>query len=80
MTPFFLSKAWPARTLRFAVLIAIAWLFAKDLVYAQLPVSLEWPNTKFDNTLVDLDEIQSGGPPKDGIRDGRRGQQVAEFP
>jgi hypothetical protein len=67
MTPFFLSKAWPARTLRFAVLIAIAWLFAKDLVYAQLPVSLEWPNTNFDNTLVDLDEIQSGGPPKDGI-------------
>ena len=67
MTQYFLSKAWPARVLRIAVLVAIGWWFAKDLVYAQLPVSLEWPNTNFDNTLVDLDEIQSGGPPKDGI-------------
>jgi len=67
MTQYFLSKAWPARVLRIAMLVAIGWWFAKDLVYAQLPVSLEWPNTNFDNTLVDLDEIQSGGPPKDGI-------------
>jgi hypothetical protein len=67
MTQFFLSKAWPARTLRIVLLVAIGWWFAKDLVYAQLPVSVEWPNTNFDNALVDLDEIQSGGPPKDGI-------------
>ena len=67
MTHFLLSKTWPARTLRIAVLVAIGWWFAKDLVYAQLPVSFEWPNTNFENTLVDLDEIQSGGPPKDGI-------------
>ncbi|NIR30567.1 MAG: DUF3179 domain-containing protein [Gammaproteobacteria bacterium] len=26
-----------------------------------------WPKTNFDKTLVDLDEIISGGPPKDGI-------------
>ncbi len=67
MNQFLLSKAWPARTLRIAVLVTVGWWFAKDLVYAQLPVSLEWPNTNFENTLVDLDEIQSGGPPKDGI-------------
>lgn len=27
----------------------------------------EWPETDFDKTLVDLDEIVSGGPPRDGI-------------
>ena len=26
-----------------------------------------WPDTDFSQTLVDLSEIQSGGPPKDGI-------------
>ena len=61
------SKAWPVRLVRIAVLVGIGWWFAKDLVYAQLPVSFEWPNTDFDKTLVNLDEIQSGGPPKDGI-------------
>ena len=27
----------------------------------------EWPNTDFTRRTVELDEIQSGGPPKDGI-------------
>ena len=27
----------------------------------------EWPNTDFSRTSVSFDEIQSGGPPKDGI-------------
>ena len=67
MMQLLLSKAWPVRIVRIALLVGIGWWFARDLVYAQLPVSLEWPNTNFDNTLVDLDEIQSGGPPKDGI-------------
>ena len=67
MTELLLSKAWPARIVRITVLVAIGWWFAKDLVHAQLPVSLEWPNTDFEKTLVDLDEIMSGGPPKDGI-------------
>ncbi len=26
-----------------------------------------WPNTDFSNTSIDLDEVMSGGPPKDGI-------------
>lgn len=34
---------------------------------AQSSLSREWPSTDFNNTLVDLDEITSGGPPKDGI-------------
>ena len=29
--------------------------------------SAEWPNTDFDNTSIDLGEVMSGGPPKDGI-------------
>jgi hypothetical protein len=67
MTRLLLSKAWPARIIRIGILLGIGWWFAKDFVYAQLPTSLEWPDTDFENTLVDLDEILSGGPPKDGI-------------
>ncbi len=33
----------------------------------KLSWKLEWPKTNFGKTSVDLDEIQSGGPPKDGI-------------
>ncbi len=29
--------------------------------------SAEWPNTDFENTSIDLQEVMSGGPPKDGI-------------
>jgi len=28
---------------------------------AQVPGSIEWPNTNFEKSLVDLDEIMSGG-------------------
>lgn len=31
------------------------------------PFSRQWPMTDFCNTSIDLDEIISGGPPKDGI-------------
>ena len=27
----------------------------------------EWPRTDFSRTLIDLDEVRSGGPPRDGI-------------
>jgi hypothetical protein len=30
-------------------------------------IKREWPNTDFTKRTVELDEIQSGGPPKDGI-------------
>ena len=34
---------------------------------AQAFNSSEWPDTDFENTSIDLFEIMSGGPPKDGI-------------
>lgn len=67
MTHLIFSKAWLSSIIRIALLAGIGWWFAKDLAYAQLPTTLEWPNTDFGNALVDLSEIQSGGPPKDGI-------------
>jgi len=40
----------------------------------------EWPATDFEHSLVDLDEIRDGGPPKDGIPaiDDPRFRPVAE--
>ena len=32
-----------------------------------LPHAREWPNTDFDNSIIDLSEVISGGVPKDGI-------------
>ncbi len=43
-----------AVTAGFAVANRVFWLSA-------------WPNTDFSNTSIDLDEVMSGGPPKDGI-------------
>jgi len=55
----------------FAVLVVVAayWLIFKSPVLAgsSLREAVEWPTTDFTHTLVDLEEIQSGGPPKDGI-------------
>ncbi len=61
------SNRWHYRLLRIVIIAAVAWWAVKDLVYAQLPYSMEWPYTDFDNRIVELSEIQSGGPPKDGI-------------
>lgn len=61
MRPYFL--------LALAVLVALgAWL-ARDslLLRADTVPSSEWPRTDFSRLLVDLGEIRSGGPPKDGI-------------
>ncbi|MBC6439795.1 MAG: DUF3179 domain-containing protein [Rhodospirillales bacterium] len=40
---------------------------AIELASAQSQWRYEWPDTDFENTSIDLDEILSGGPPKDGI-------------
>jgi hypothetical protein len=58
---------WRFRLVRVAIIVAVAVWAVKDLVYAQLPYSMEWPYTDFDKRIVELSEIQSGGPPKDGI-------------
>ena len=47
-----------------ATIAVLAWV---GFSYAQVPNAFEWLNTDFTETLVDLDEILLGGPPKDGI-------------
>ncbi|MFQ5760301.1 MAG: hypothetical protein ACE5HM_04925, partial [Acidiferrobacterales bacterium] len=37
------------------------------LVKAEIRWESEWPKTDFSQASVDLNEIMSGGPPKDGI-------------
>jgi len=51
------------------VLLVTYWLLVKSSVLADSTIrkNIEWPITDFDNRIVDLNEIQSGGPPKDGI-------------
>ncbi len=61
------SKLWSLRILRIVVLSTIGWWVYKNIVYAQLPVSIEWPKTNFEKSSVDMNDILSGGPPKDGI-------------
>lgn len=53
--------------MRIAVLSSVGWWAVKDLIHAQLPLAIEWPFTDFDKRLVELSEITSGGPPRDGI-------------
>ena len=67
MNALLTSKRWHFRLIRIAVIAAVAWWAVKDLVYAQLPYSFEWPYTNFEKRIVEMSEIQSGGPPKDGI-------------
>lgn len=58
---------------RFALLLVLcitvlAWLPAKNGWGAgAFPFAAEWPRTDFFRRAVDLKEIESGGPPKDGI-------------
>jgi len=49
--------------------LAVGLLFTSAAWAADVPArwKLEFPETDFDNALVDLDSIVSGGPPKDGI-------------
>lgn len=46
--------------------ICAVWLFSCAL-QADPFIKSAWPNTNFENAIVSLDEIMSGGPPKDGI-------------
>jgi len=51
-----------AKSLGFLLLLTLA---AKSVL--ALGNTSEWPNTDFENSSIDHDEILSGGPPKDGI-------------
>jgi len=64
------SKRWYYSVLRIGVLASIGWWGVQQsgwLAYAEKPTNEEWPNTDFTKHSVDLNEITSGGPPKDGI-------------
>ena len=59
----------PASTLATAFALAAVVLLAAIAApaCAQMPPTGEFPNTDFDKRIVDLSEIMSGGPPRDGI-------------
>ncbi len=48
-------------------LIVTIWLFTLPALAQVEFWQNAWPDTDFENRSVDLDEILSGGPPKDGI-------------
>lgn len=51
-----------------ALIGVFAWLVATAAVAADPALwQHEWPETDFSRSLIDWDEIISGGPPKDGI-------------
>ncbi len=50
------------------IALAIGIQIAPVSVEAQfLPHAREWPNTDFNNSVIDISEVISGGVPKDGI-------------
>jgi hypothetical protein len=61
------SSARPLRAARVIFLACAGWLGLANVAPAQFPDSSAWPKTDFGKRLVEMDEIQSGGPPKDGI-------------
>ncbi len=64
------SKYWRLPVLLICLLaISLYWLLARSSALADSNVRMliEWPNTDFSKSIIKLDEIQSGGPPKDGI-------------
>ena len=80
MVPILSSRRWYYRLSRIAVLSFFAWWFLtqtdagwRTLTYLQsMTATAEttgnaWTKTDFSKTSVDMTEILSGGPPKDGI-------------
>jgi len=61
------SRRWSATCARILVLSAIGWLVVQSVIGQPAGLEREFPKTDFSNAIVDLDEIQSGGPPRDGI-------------
>ncbi|MEE8117978.1 MAG: DUF3179 domain-containing protein [Gammaproteobacteria bacterium] len=64
------SKHWTAVVVRLFVLILITWQvfqWSSYRAFGDAPLVDAWPNTDFSRATVDLDEIESGGPPRDGI-------------
>ncbi|MGH8648822.1 MAG: DUF3179 domain-containing protein, partial [Burkholderiales bacterium] len=58
---------WLSRLLIYGALLAGAIYVLSTRVVAEVPWTQEWRNTDFSKRTVALEEIQSGGPSKDGI-------------
>ena len=64
------SPTWYFRGLRIGLLALLGWWLLRLCClpsHAALPWEEEWPDTDFSRHTVPLNEIDSGGPPKDGI-------------
>ena len=48
-------------------LLSLLFLTQASIAFANDTWKLEWPETDFSKTSIDLAEISSGGPPRDGI-------------
>ncbi len=65
----FLAKIFTVRNLIWAVvLLAVVWWFMPGLLPGSTMLwKVSWPKTDFSKASVDMSEIRSGGPRKDGI-------------
>jgi hypothetical protein len=61
------STYWGKKTFAFPVLLIVIMCLDLQVAYAQMWNPGSWPDTDFDLRSIELSEIQSGGPPKDGI-------------
>ena len=57
----------PAHILSLILTLAMFWIVIPTVEAQSSPRFKDWPNTDFENSVIDLSEIRSGGPPKDGI-------------
>ena len=68
-----MTRSWTTRRgllagLGLAVLLIVAWQWAWPALGGAASMwRFSWPNTDFEKASIDLSEIMSGGPPKDGI-------------
>jgi hypothetical protein len=60
-------NGWRRLRLGSAGLIACGVLLGSVAAVADADWIREWPRTDFSSRTIRLDEIESGGPPKDGI-------------
>lgn len=52
---------------RISVLTGLGWLAIQAVIGQPKSLEGEFPETDFSRAIVDFEEIQSGGPPRDGI-------------
>ena len=63
------DRRWSMQLMRISLLVLLGWwgLNAFGLNWKSPSFAKQWQKTDFKRTSIDLDEILSGGPPKDGI-------------